>query len=329
MQLFKALRDLVVKLVLYPVFSKYVYMPGATYTGRFEKLDDVESEILERSRKIVNVLAVEIGERSIKTPEALERSANYIEGAFEELGYEVTRHPFDYRRMTMHNLVAELPGTSKPEEIIVLGAHYDTVIGTPGADDNATGIAALLELARLLKETNPERTIRFVAFANEEDNGDGPLVMGSYHYAKQCSLKADEIVGMISLEMLGCFSDQQGSQKYPYPFNLYYPRKGSFIAFVGNEASRDFVHDVIGTFRETTKFPSEGVAAPQQFRDIARSDHSSFWYFEYPALMVTDTSNFRYEHVHTKGDTPDKVDFDKMTRVVYGMFKVVSKLASS
>lgn len=329
MTLFKEIGNSLLRLALYPVFAKYVSMPGRSYQGTLPALNELQKEIAARSKNIVSVLAEDIGERSIATPDNLQASADYIESQFLALGYEVYRQPFVYRDILMYNLVVELPGSEDSDEILVLGAHYDTVIGCPGADDNGTGIAGLLELARLLKGKNLKRTIRFAAFANEENNGDGPTEMGSYHYARECSEAGDNIVGMISLEMLGCYSEVEGSQKYPFPFNLFYPRKGCFIGFVGNTQSGDFVRDVIGTFRASTKFPSEGVAAPEKFKDIARSDHWAFWQFNYPALMMTDTSNFRYEHLHLATDSVDKVDFDKMARVVAGILNVIMKMANA
>ena len=323
MNLIQALGNSLLKLVLYPVFAKYVSMPGKSHKGALSDLDEVEKEIALRCEAVVTTMASDIGVRSIKEPDALNACADFIERSFRELGYDVVRQPFEYRGIRMYNLVAELPGNSKADEIFVLGAHYDTVIGSPGADDNASGVAALLEHARLLKERKLSRTVRFVAFGNEENNGDGPFVMGSYHYAKACHEAGDKIVGMISLEMLGCYKDTEGTQLYPFPFSLFYPRAGSFIGFVGNTASADFVRKVVGTFRKTTEFPSEGACPPERFSDISRSDHSSFWRFGYPALMATDTSNFRYEHVHMPEDTPDKVDFEKMARVVNGILKVV------
>ncbi|MBK9141618.1 MAG: M20/M25/M40 family metallo-hydrolase [Candidatus Melainabacteria bacterium] len=316
------------RLLFYPVFARYVSMPGRSFSGGPTCLAPWLSELSDRLRARVQAMAVGIGERSIKTPEGLSACADYIAREMAALGFTVERQSFVYRGMTMDNLICEIRGNTRPEDVFVLGAHYDTVIGTPGADDNASGVAALLELARDLRDKNPGCTIRFVAFANEENNGDGWYNMGSYHYATMCHQRGDRIIGMLSLEMLGCFSEEEGTQHYPFPFNLFYPSRGNFIGFVGNFASRDFVQEVVGTFRQHATIPSEGVAAPERFRDIARSDHWSFWQYGWPALMITDTSNFRYEHVHKEEDTPDKIDFDSMVRVVEGVRQVVLHFAS-
>src|SRR5262249_55676750 len=152
--------------------------------------------------------------------------------------------------------------------------------------------------------------------------------MGSYHYARACRERNENIIGMISLEMLGYFSDEEGSQKYPRPFNLFYPTKGNFIGFVGNYGSRGVVRQAIRLFLNHARFPPEGVAAPERFRDIGRSDHWSFWQFGYAALMLTDTSNFRFVQYHTGQDTPDKVDFYKLALIVDGLTYVVRDISN-
>lgn len=319
----------ILRLALYPLFARFVSMPGRSFKGKGKALSSFERDLVERCQKRVHSMAVNIGERSIETPSGLSACADYIEADLGALGFAVERQGFEYRGIKMDNISCELRGKTRPDEVLVLGAHYDTVIGTPGADDNASGVAALLELARMLSRMEKPlgRTVRFVAFANEENNGDGWHNMGSYHYASMCHERGDKIIGMLSLEMLGCFSHAEGSQNYPFPFNLFYPEKGDFIGFVGNAASKKFVREVVGTFRLYALVASEGVAAPERFRDIARSDHWSFWQYGWPALMVTDTSNFRYAHVHEEEDTPDKIDFASMVRVVEGVRQVVLHFA--
>jgi Zn-dependent M28 family amino/carboxypeptidase len=227
----------------------------------------------------------------------------------------------------MFNYIAEKRGSTQPEEIIVVGAHYDTVPGSPGADDNATGVAALLELARMLRHVDLPKTVRFVAFANEEHPGGTWESMGSYAYARSCHERKENIIAMLSLEMLGCYSSAQDSQKYPSPLNLFYPKVANFIAFVANSKSRMLVKQCVKVFRKSMKFPCEGAAAPESIKDIARSDHWAFWQFGYPGLMVTDTSNFRYQFYHQAEDTPDKLDFISFTTVVVGLSHIVCDIA--
>lgn len=282
----------------------------------------------ERLRATVEKLAVEIGERNSRNWSGLTEAAGFIRKNFSSLGYTVDDHEFDADGVTMENIVAELgSATHSDEGIIVIGAHYDTVYGSPGADDNASGVAVMLELARLLADHKPKRRVRFIAFANEEHLEGGKEEMGSYRYAALCSDRSEDVVAMLSLEMLGFYSDDDGSQKYPEPFNKFYPNKGNFIGFVGNVASAPLVRRCLNVFRRKAKIGSQGVAAPDFIKHAGRSDHWGFWAFGYPALMVTDTADFRASHYHTAGDTIDKVDFERMTLVTYGLLDVVNDLS--
>lgn len=229
----------------------------------------------------------------------------------------------------MKNIEAEMTGSKKPEEIIIVGAHYDSVSGSPGANDNASGVAALLELARNFKEQSPERTLRFVAFVNEEPPYFQTEEMGSRVYARRSRERGENIVAMISLETIGYYSDAENSQVYPFPFSLFYPSRGDFIGFVSNTSSRTLVRGAIRVFREDAAFPSQGVAAPGWLTGIGWSDQWSFWKEDYPAIMITDTAIFRYPHYHRRSDTPDKIDYDRMARVVEGVGRVVRDLGQS
>ena len=234
--------------------------------------------------------------------------------------------------MTCCNLAAEISGTSRADEIIVIGGHYDSVLveslPCPGANDNASGAAATLALARAFAELTPQRTVRFVLFVNEEPPFFQNPFMGSWIYAKRCRERDENIVAMFSLETIGYYSDERGSQKYPFPLGLLYPSTGNFIAFVGNVGSRKLVRESIGSFRRHAEFPSEGGALPGSMPGVGWSDHWAFWQEGYPALMVTDTAPFRYPHYHQASDTPDKLDYDRMSRVVDGLERVVSDLAN-
>jgi Zn-dependent M28 family amino/carboxypeptidase len=228
----------------------------------------------------------------------------------------------------VENLEGEIAGTQKPEEIVLVGAHYDSVPVSQGANDNASGVAAVLEIARLLRTEPFSRTVRFVAFVNEEPPFFQTGEMGSRVYASQSRKRGEKIIAMISLETIGYYSNKKGSQNYPFPFSLFYPDTADFIGFVGNTASRQLVHQVIGLFRKKTLFPSEGIAAPTWILGIDWSDHWSFNEEGYPALMITDTAFFRYDAYHTRQDTPDKIDYERMARVVRGISDIVCELAS-
>ena len=305
-----------------------IRMPGQSYSGVFLPLTPAEEQLRQQLIRHVWTLAGEIGERHLWRYEALQAAARYIDTTLAGWRYSVATQPFEVWGKTVHNLAAELPGTSRPDEIIVVGAHYDSVPGCPGANDNATGVAAMLELARLLAGQSLARTVRLVAFVNEEAPFFHTANMGSRQYAQRARARGEHIVAMLSVETIGYYSDTPGSQRYPFPFGLFYPRQGNFIGFVGNTASRALVHRSIAAFRRHTAFPSEGTAAPGWLTGVGWSDHAAFWQQGYAAIMITDTALFRYAPYHTPGDTPDKIDYAKMARIVAGLAHVVADLAS-
>src|SRR5881296_1016490 len=279
--------------VLGSVYHTMFYMPGRFYTGAFQPLRAEEMPLRDRLTQHVRMLAGEIGERQLWRPAALERAAQYIEAAVEAQGYPVARQPVVAEGKTVYNLETEFPGGPRRDEIVLVGAHYDSVIGSPGANDNATGTAAVLELARLLAGQRLARTVRLVAFVNEEPPFSQTDAMGSWVYARRSRARGEQIVAMLSLETIGFYADVVGSQRYPWPFGLFYPSTGNFIGFVGNIASRAIVRRSIAAFRQHTAFPSEGVAAPGWMTGIGWSDQWAFWREGYPGVMVTDTALFR------------------------------------
>lgn len=303
-------------------------MPGHSHTGPLPPLTADEAQLRDRLRGHVTVLADKVGERNILRYHALPQAAGYIAGCLRELGLAVCEEPYRVEDREVENLAAEVKGTRRPDEIVVIGAHYDTVPGSPGANDNGSGVAALLELARLFADKKPERTVRFVAFVNEEPPYFQTDGMGSRVYARRARERGEKIVAMLSLETIGWYSDAPKSQHYPPPFNLFYPDTGNFIGFVSDLGSRSLLHRAIGTFRVTTQFPSEGLAAPGWIQGIGWSDHWSFWQEGYPAIMVTDTAPFRYHFYHEAEDTPEKLDYGRIARVVAGIESVVSDLAN-
>ncbi len=316
------------RLLAYPLLWPVISMPGRSYRGALPALTSQQSAAKTRLETSVRAL-VALGERNAHNYEGLIAAETLIEEALRLAGCSVRTESFAFDGVEMKNVEGEIRGTSRPDEIVVFGAHYDTVYGSPGADDNASGVAILLELARRFGSKAQGRTIRFVAFANEENPGGAPWEsMGSYAYARACRERGEKIVGMISLEMLGVYSDEPGSQHYPFPFSLLYPDVGNFAGFVANFGSRSFVRRCIKSFRAANLFPSEGVAAPEMFRDIHRSDHWSFWQFGYSALMLTDTSNFRNKLYHTERDVPEILDFARMSLVTDGVEHVANDLAN-
>jgi Zn-dependent M28 family amino/carboxypeptidase len=317
---------LFVVVVLIAIVSYMVAMPGKSFSGALPPLTAEEIQIKTNLTRHISYLADDIGERNVIAYEPLQKTAQYIESNLKEFEYEVKSQEYTVQMRKVRNLIAEIPGGTKANEIVVIGAHYDTVYDCPGADDNSSGVAALLELARILKGSRPPRTVRFVAFVNEEPPWFQTDDMGSLVYAEQAHKLKENIVAAISIETIGMYSDAEGSQQYPAGFKSLYPSKGNFIAFIGNLGSRGLVRDAVRSFRASTKFPSEGNAVPAAIPGVGWSDHWSFWQQGYPAIMVTDTALFRNPNYHQPTDKPGTLDYDRMARVVHGLSGVVSDL---
>lgn len=273
-------------------------------------------------------LAGEIGERNVWRPAALHAAADYIREEWRRQGHTVTAQRYTAYEVPSENLEIALAGTARASEIIVVGAHYDSVRGSPGANDNASGVAALLEIGRTLKDAGLRRTVRLVAFVNEEPPFFFWGEMGSGVYAKAARRRGDDIRLMMSLEMLGAYSDQPGSQRYPPLLGWLYPDRANFIAFVSNIASRHVLKRTVAAFRSVSAFPSEYLVAPGIVPGVSWSDQLSFWREGYPGIMVTDTAFHRYSHYHTVQDTPDKIDYARMAQVVEGLAKAIVLLAN-
>lgn len=307
-----------------------IHMPGTSYRGELPAADAELDWLADELRRHAAHLAVDIGQRNVlNRPHELAQAADYIEAKFAAAGYEVRRQEYEVSGYDCCNLEVQVLGTTRPEEIVIVGAHYDSVVGTPGANDNASGLAALLALAGKFWRRKIDRTLRFVAFANEEPPYFQTEKMGSRVYARRCRQRGENVVAMLSLETIGYYDDASGSQKYPPPFGLLYPSKGDFIGFVGNISSRNLVRRVVETFRRNERFPSEGAALPAAVPGVGFSDHWSFWQEGYPAVMVTDTAMYRYPYYHTPADTIDKVDFQRTARVVRGLEAVIAVLAGA
>ena len=234
---------------------------------------------------------------------------------------------FDVAKIPVSNVEATLTGAAHAAEIVVVGAHYDTVSGCPGANDNGTGVAAVLELAQRFSPPPQPRTIRFVAFVNEEPPFFKTAHMGSVVYANAAKDRGDRITAMLALETMGYYSDEKGSQQYPPEIASHYPDVGDFIGFVANSASERLLRQSRQAFERRTRFPLQVVAAPDDVAGVGWSDHWAFWQAGYAAMMVTDTAPFRYPWYHTAEDTPDKIDYEKLADVVDGLEAVIESLA--
>src|SRR4029453_10636488 len=308
-------------------------MPGKN-PSKAGPLSPDEIALREELHANVQKVARENGGRNMWDYAQLNAAADFINDSFSRAGLRTRRDSYETRGQPCHNIEAEIAG-NRPE-IIVIGAHYDSVFGSPGANDNGSGAAAVLALAQRFaaRETErhpprrtPNKTLRFVAFVNEEPPYFLSGEMGSQVYARRCKERGDKISAMISLETIGYFSDAPHSQTYPTPgLGLFYPKGGKFIGFVSNVHSRPLLRRVITLVRKPGKIPSEGASLPAFIPGVSWSDQWSFWQHGYQAIMVTDTAPFRYPYYHSSNDTPDKLDYDRFTLVVSGIAKVIENL---
>jgi Zn-dependent M28 family amino/carboxypeptidase len=285
--------------------------------------------LAEALKRHVYRLALEIGERNVFYPEALHQAEAYIRQTWAEQGYEVLEQEYTLQGVRSANLEVNRIGTTKPEEIILIGAHYDSVIGSPGANDNGSGVAALLEMSRQLRNVELQRSVRFVAFVNEEPPFFFTKNQGSRVYAKAIHKRGDNIRLMLSLETMGYYRDEPGSQHYPPLFRYFYPDTGNFISLVSNFRSRRAMLKLAEAFRAESDFPLEHVATLAMIPGVGWSDHLSFWMHGYRAVMVTDTAFYRYPYYHTREDSAEKLDYTRFAEVTDGLSRAVIRLANS
>ncbi|KQQ88113.1 hypothetical protein ASF77_15195 [Massilia sp. Leaf139] len=289
-------------------------------------------ELAERLRAHVGAIASK--EHNTRTPAELENAAVYIEEALVGAGYKPSRQEYLAGGQKVRNIEASIgnvaPGT-RPERIFIVGAHYDSAQGAPGANDNGSGTAAVLELARLLRKVQPAAgtEVRFVLFVNEEPPWFMGEAMGSMVHAAEMKRQGQHVQAALVLETMGYYTDAPESQQLPPGLEGRYPSTGNFIAFVGTLASSQLVREALAAFRAASDFPAHGLAAPAHTTGVTLSDHSAYNRHGYPALMITDTAFMRYPYYHTAQDTPDKLDYGSMARVVTGLAKTITALAGA
>lgn len=318
----------------------------SSYRGQLLPLNSDQQQLAKRLHDHVWLLAGDIGARSLTSaPENLERAAGYIEHVLKSSGFEPEREEFIVEVLSQRhaqidsnnikfpseqhktwNVIAEVRGVSP--ELVIVGAHYDSVYDCPAANDNGSGVAALLEIANALKGEKFQKTVRFVAFTNEEPPFFRTGDMGSFRHAERCGSRSEKITGMICLETIGFYTDEENTQRFPHPlFGIGFPKTGNFVSFVSNLQSRTLLQRCLKSFRRAVKFPSEGISVPGLVKGVDFSDQYNFWKLGYPAVMVTDTAFYRYPHYHEAEDTPDKINYETLARVVDGLTEVVRELS--
>ncbi len=279
-----------------------------------------KEEIRRQLTRHLHYLSGELGERCIFRPQNLKAAENYLIREFEALGYPVRRQPFICQRVEVANVIA---GNPDSRGYYLLGAHFDTVAGTPGADDNASSVAVLLEVARLSRLTPPASPWAFVGFTTEEPPVFFTPYMGSRVYAREARKKGENILGMLCLESVGYFVDEPDSQHIPLPLRLLgYSTTGNYLGLVGNWRSRPLLAKLEQAFQKASALPVATLAVPlggSLIPETRLSDHANFWDEGYQAVMLTDTAFLRNPHYHTPRDTIDTLNLDAMVEVTLGV----------
>jgi Iap family predicted aminopeptidase len=303
------------------------WTPGISAVEPLPAMNADELRLEPQLREDVATLAGRIGERNVDPhPEKLEEAAQWIENSFRAAGCETKSQWYRVGKVSCRNVECEIRGATRRGEVVIVGAHYDSVPESPGADDDASGVAVVLALARAFVGAKPARTLRFVGFANEEPPYFWQVSMGSRVYAKRCRQQRDRVTAMLSIESVGFYSTTAKSQKYPAGLGLLYPATGNFVAFVGDVFSRPLVHETMRTFRGVPALPSLGAAAPNAVPGVGWSDHWSFWQEGFPGIEITDTAPYRNPYYHTAMDTPERLDYDRLARLTWGLRRVVGEL---
>jgi len=290
-----------------------------------EMHEDFDKKTLKDNlQEHVEHLSVKIGDRHLWKEHSLDKAAEYIESVFRTYKYAVQRQTFTCYGKSVSNLIAEQAGDG--DGVVLIGAHYDTVPGSPGADDNASAVAGMLEIARLSREVSNKNRLIFAAFVNEEPPCFGSPNMGSMVYANSLRQRGETLELMICLEMIGYFRDDE-RQQYPFPgMELFFPRTANFLGVVGNFKSLRYVSALKRGIKRNAEINVRSLVAPEQVAGINRSDHFAFWLHGFRAVMVTDTAYFRNKNYHQETDTIDTLNFDAMTEVVKGLYYALQAL---
>lgn len=292
-------------------------------------MPEIKRDILEKQlRDHVETLAAKIGERNVYQPANYRKAADYIRDFWRQLSLQVNFQIFDVGGIQCENISVDIGTAGDKDDLIVVGAHYDSVYGSPGANDNASGVAAVLEISRTLLSASTKRVVRFVAFANEEPPFFKTENMGSRRFAQEMAGRGEKVHAMLSIETIGYYTDEPNSQSYPPLFKLFYPSIGNFIGIAGNLKSRSLVKRVAQYFKRENNFPVEYISAPVFIPGIDWSDQASFWEFGYPAVMITDTAPYRYPEYHRANDLPEKLNYPAFSRVVEGLRGAILHLAN-
>ncbi len=301
------------------ILAIWLYLAQPSFSSSEEIKIPVD---IPRLKHVVQKLSIDLHPRSFRHSTNLNACADYIQSELEAAGGRIEIQNFEVSGSVFKNVRAFFGPEDGPRTII--GAHYDSHDHTPGADDNASGIAGLIELAYLFGNKPPPIGIELVAYCLEEPPFFATKKMGSYIHAQAVAGEAKEIRGMLALETIGYFSDEFGSQDYPaLLFKFIYPNRGNFVAVVGRIDQKPFISEVKIGMKGATDVPVYSIAAPTQVPGVDFSDHRNYWEFGYNAVMITDTAFYRNKEYHQAGDTWERLDYERMGKVIQAVYSTV------
>ncbi len=311
------------KLLIFIIFlftGLFIFIVNPVFPKRKQKIIKSSRENLYKHVKFLTSLDPPRNALNLKS---LNKACDYIFKEMEKYSSNVYFQEFEVEGNIYKNVICEF---GKGNDLIVVGAHYDVCCEQPGADDNGSGVAGILELARMLNEYKKElkKRIQLVAYTLEEPPFFGTDKMGSYIHAEKLFEKKENLKFMISLEMIGYFSNEKGSQKFPVPvMKLLYPDTGNFIGIVGSPSDWFITRNIKIKMAEVSKIDIYSINFPNIIPGIDFSDHRNYWKFGYRGVMITDTAFYRNPNYHQTTDTIDTLDFEKMSEVVDGVFNVL------
>jgi hypothetical protein len=287
------------------------------------------AEIEARLRADVSYLSETLGPRNPTHYGVLNQAADWISDRWRSGGHEVKRHSYSWEGKEYVNIEVEIRGRARPSEIVILSAQYDTHPDSPGANNNGSGMAVLLELADRLRGAELDRTFRLVAFTNQEPPYSLTEGMGSLRYARHSREQGEDIRVMLSMDAIGVYRHEPGTQRLPFPFGYFYPDRGDFLAFIADLGTRSYLVQTTRGFKKGSAFPIEAGAVPRWVEGASWSDHGSFWDYGYRAIQITDTGAFRSPFHVTSEDTMEKMDFGALARITLGMYGAVLELTTT
>jgi len=305
-----------------------VAQPTFTSQSKHTQMKHIKAENLKEH---VYTIVEKFDDRVYSNTQMLNATAKYIYNEFSKYSDDVSYQTYELKEFVndetseYRNVIANFKG-SKPcdDGLRIVGGHYDTFGGQVGANDNTSSVAALLELARVLKLNTPKCDVQLVSYTLEEPPAFRTPKMGSFIHAKRLKERGVKVKLAIALDMIGFYSDEPNSQSYPVPLmDLYYPRQANFISIVSNLSNILEVREAKNIFKKTSNLPVYSINAPDSIPGIDFSDHQNYWKFDYPALMISDTAFYRSANYHTEHDTPDTLDYEKMAKVVEGVYAMI------